>query len=157
MHQSYIYDIRTSADALGTLVNFTKVIPPIWERYFSRIRDYQYTEDLVEDVIRTHGCFPDNYEKWIFTYFHVTTSANGCASFKKHGLLDLKNSYRCADSELRIFLDSKGIEIDIDNCFLRYKQDRRSCTCRCFYCVLCIHYVCNRVRVCSIRPHRSTL
>ena len=122
MHQSYIYDIRTSADALGTLVNFTKVIPPIWKRYFSRIRDYQYTEDLVEDVIRTHGCFPDNYEKWIFTYFHVTTSANGCASFKKHGLLDLKNSYRCADSELRIFLDSKGIEIDIDNCFLRYKH-----------------------------------
>lgn len=124
MRESYLYDIRTSANALSTLVNFTQVVSPIWERYISRERDYQYLEGLVEDVICKHGSFPENYEKWIFTYFHVTTSANECASIKKHGLLDLKNSYRCADSELRIFLDNKGIEIDTDNCTLKYKGEK---------------------------------
>lgn len=121
MARNYVYDIRTSESALGTLVNLTRVVPPIWEKYISRGNDYRHDEDLVEDVIRKHGTFPENYEKWIFTYFHITTSANGCASFKKHGILDLNNSYRCSDSELRTFLDDKGIEIDINERILKYK------------------------------------
>ena len=120
MGRSYVYDIRTSESALSTLVNFTQVVPPIWDKYISRQREYRYNKDLVEDVIRKHGTFPENYENWIFTYFHVTTSANKCASFNEHGILDLKNSYRCADSELRTFLDNRGIEVDIDNCILKY-------------------------------------
>ncbi len=121
MSHSYVFDIRTSESALSTLVSLTQVMPPIWEQYILRHKEYRYDDDLVEDVIRNHGVFPDSYENWMFIYFHVTTSANGCASFRKHGILDLNNSYRCADSELRIFLDEKGIEVDIDNCVLKYR------------------------------------
>lgn len=121
MSRSYIYDIRTSESALRTLVNFTGVVPPIWEKYIRLRNNYRYDEDLVEDVITKHGHMPPNYKEWLFTYFHVTTSANKCKTFETHGILDLKNAYACSDSELREFLDSKGIIIDIDNCFLKYR------------------------------------
>ena len=83
---------------------------------------YNYDDDLVEDVINKYGHFPANFETWTFIYFHITTSANACASFRKYGILDLKNSYLCAESELREFLDNKGISIDIERCTLRYKN-----------------------------------
>lgn len=122
MGKNFVYDIRTSKNALSTLVNFTGVIPPIWEKYMSQRKDYYYEEDFVEAVINQHGSFPQNYENWIFIYFHITTSANNCASIIKHGILDLPNSYLCEDSELRCFLERKGIVIDIDNCTLSYKN-----------------------------------
>ncbi len=121
MNQSHVYDIRTSESALSTLVNLSQVMPSIWKRYISCRRENLNDDGFVEDVIRSHGTFPENYENWSFTYFHVTTSANGCASFREHGILDLKEAYRCPDSELRTFLDDKGIDIDIDNCILKYK------------------------------------
>ena len=62
-----------------------------------------YTDDLVEDVINTYGQIPKNYSD--FVYFHVTTSANDCASIKKYGILDLKQAYLCKEAEIRIFLD----------------------------------------------------
>lgn len=126
MESSYIYDIRTSEYALCTLVNFTGVVPPIWEKYIQLQGRYRYDEDLVADVIAKHGKMPPNYEEWLFTYFHVTTSANRCKSFETHGILDLKNAYSCPDSELREFLDRKGILIDIDNCCLKYRDHEYS-------------------------------
>lgn len=121
MNQSLIYDIRTAENALTTLVNFTGVVPPIWEKYILLRNNYQYDEDLVEDVINKHGHFPSSYETWMFIYFHVTTSANKCRSFKEHGILDLKESYLCHDSELRRFLDDKGVVIDIEAHSLSYR------------------------------------
>lgn len=121
MNHSLIYDIRTSENALSTLVNFTGVVPPIWEKYIQRRSNYRYDEDLVEDVISKHGHFPTDYETWMFVYFHVTTSANECQSFKTHGIFDLKKSYLCTDSELRQFLDDKGVVIDIDAHSLSYR------------------------------------
>ena len=122
VRQSFVYDIRTSENALSTLVNFTGVAPPIWESCMSQRGDYYYEEEFVEAVIKKYGYFPKNYEDWIFIYFHITTSSNGCASIKRHGILDLPNSYLCEDSELRRFLERKGIVIDIDNCKLSYKD-----------------------------------
>lgn len=121
MNHSLIYDIRTSENALSTLVNFTGVVPPIWEKYIQLRSNYRYDEDLVEDVISKHGHFPTNYETWMFVYFHITTSANKCQSFKTHGIFDLKKSYLCPDSELRQFLDDKGVVIDIDAHSLNYR------------------------------------
>ena len=121
MNQSLIYDIRTSENALSTLVNFTGIVPPIWEKNIPNRNRFQYDEDLVENIISKYGHFTADYETWFFIYFHITTSANKCVSFKKHGILDLKNSYLCPDSELRGFLDKKGILIDIDNHTLSYK------------------------------------
>ena len=122
MKHKYVYDIRTSANALRTLINFTGVDSPIWEKFILRRKEYQYEDDLVKDVIQKHGCLPAGYEEWVFTYFHITTSANQCSSFKKHGILDLVHSYECEDSELHAFLDDKNIKIDIENRMLSYNQ-----------------------------------
>lgn len=122
MEQTPVYDIRTSENAMKTLVALTGVSPDVWKRYFSRESEYAYPEDLIEDVIQKHGKFPVNYTDWTFIYFHVTTSADQCASFYKHGILDLVHSYQCTDSELRKFLDAHDIEIYIDNQTLCYKK-----------------------------------
>ena len=120
MEYNNVYDIRTSANALHTLINFTGVDLPIWEKFILRRREYRYEDDLVSDVIQKYGCFPSNYEEWVFTYYHITTSANQCSSFKKHGILDLVHSYECKDSELRTFLDDKNIKIDIESRILSF-------------------------------------
>lgn len=116
-----IYDIRTSELALQTLVNITNVPVDIWEKYLGKERDYQYVEDLVADVINKHGHLPTNYRDFEFIYFHITTSANKCSSFYKHGILDLKKSYLCQDSELRMFLEQNNIFIDLSLCTLTYR------------------------------------
>ncbi|MEG1725894.1 MAG: hypothetical protein RR313_10920 [Anaerovoracaceae bacterium] len=109
-----LYDIRTTENAQQTLLNLTGVPLATWEQYLGRVREYEYTEYLVADVIENHGRMPHNYKDWFFIYFHVTTSADGCASFKNHGILDLKQSYLCHDSELRKFLESNDIYINLD-------------------------------------------
>lgn len=121
MNYSYTYDIRTSENTMCTLVNFTGVAPPVWVNYIQQRERYLYDEELVEDVIAKHGHMTPNYEDWLFTYFHITTSANECKAIKAHGILDLKNAYLCPNSELRQFLDSKEIIIDLPNCLLKYR------------------------------------
>ena len=61
---------------------------------------------------RLNGNIPQNYKDLTFVYFHITTSANHCDSFRKNGILDLVNSYLCKDSELRRFLEENHIHID---------------------------------------------
>ena len=68
---SYIYDIRTSEYALCTLVNFTGVVPPIWEKYIQLQGRYRYDEDLVADVIAKHGKMPPNYEEWLLLLVQI--------------------------------------------------------------------------------------
>lgn len=70
----------------------------------------------------TYGVIPNTYEKFEFIYFHVTTSANRCRSIQKHGIMDLRNAYLCKDSELRSFLDTHRIYINIDAETLTYKN-----------------------------------
>lgn len=117
-----IYDIRTTENAQKTLVNLTGVSIPIWEQFISREREYEYTEDLVYDVIKSYGNLPSNYRDFKFVYAHITTSANKCESFYKHGILDLKQSYLCHDSELREFLEMHDIHIDLNEQILKYNR-----------------------------------
>lgn len=123
MH-NIIYDIRTTEYAQQTLTNLTGVPISVWKQYLSYEREYEYTDYLVEDVINSHGYLPRSYRDLEFVYFHVTTSANGCASFRKHGILDLKQSYLCHDSELREFLEKHDIHIDLDERILVYRGQR---------------------------------
>jgi len=115
-----IYDIRTTENAQRTLTNLTGVPISVWERYLDRKLEYKYIEDLLADVIHTHGYLPRSYKDFEFVYFHITTSANGCASFRKHGILDLKQAYLCQDSELREFLEKHDIYIDLDEKILTH-------------------------------------
>ena len=114
------YDIRTTEYAQQTLMNLTGVPISKWEKYLGRQHEYKYTDYLVEDVISSYGHFPRSYKDFEFIYFHVTTSANRCTSFQKHGVLDLKQSYLCQDSELRQFLEKHGIDINLDERILIY-------------------------------------
>ncbi|MCM1118030.1 MAG: hypothetical protein NC543_01510 [bacterium] len=97
------YDIRSSVNARKILVELSGVDILTWERYAGHKREYRYTDDLVEDVIKTDGQLPKNYLDFEFIYFHGTTSANDCAAIRKYGILDLKQAYFCNESELRIF------------------------------------------------------
>ena len=117
-----IYDIRNSTNAQQTLVSLTGVPLSIWKQNVGREREFQYADDLVEYVVSSYGKLPENYRDFHFVYFHITTSANGCASFRKHGILDLPNSYLCADSELRVFLENHNIYIDLQHEVLRYGE-----------------------------------
>lgn len=118
-----IYDIRTTENARQTLTNLTGVPISTWEQYLGREYEYQYIDYLVEDVINLYGYFPHSYRDFEFIYFHVTTSANGCSSFRKYGILDLKQSYSCYDSELRKFLKQNEVFIDLDKQILKYQED----------------------------------
>lgn len=109
-----IFDIRTSENALQTLCHITGVSANIWERFVGTENDYQYIDDLVEYVVNRYGELPKDYREWQFVYIHITTSANCCACFKKHGILDLQESYLCEESELRTFLEENNIHIDLD-------------------------------------------
>ena len=57
-----------------------------------------------------------------FVFSHITTSGNGCELISRHGLMDLRKAYSCEDSEVRRFLESHDVSIDIDERILRYKD-----------------------------------
>ena len=117
-----IYDIRTTEYAQQTLTNLTGVPITVWEQYLGHEREYTYTDDLVADVIKSHGYLPRSYRDFKLVYFHVTTSANKCVSFRKYGILDLRQSYSCYDSELRTFLEKHDININLDERILIYRE-----------------------------------
>lgn len=119
---NYVYDIRTSESAARTLKSFTGVDISIWNKYISQQKNYPNTDDFVRNVLAKYGHMPPDLKKWSFTYFHISTSANQCENFRKQGILDLKNTYSCLDSELRMFLDNKEIRIDLSKRILKYKK-----------------------------------
>ena len=114
------YDIRSSVKACKTLEELSKVDISTWKKYVGHEKEYEYIDDLVEDVIRKHGRLPKSYLDFDFIYFHVTTSANKCAAIKKYGILDLKKAYLCKESEIRIFLDQHGVLLDLDKSLLTF-------------------------------------
>lgn len=106
------------------MTNLTGVSVQTWDRYVGHELEYKYTDYLLADVIAAYGYLPKSYKDFDFVYFHVTISANGCASFLKYGILDLKQSYMCSDSELRMFLEDNDIHIDLDERLLTHNGHR---------------------------------
>lgn len=117
-----IYDIRNSELAIETLINLTNVSKNVW---INSSRDVKKTDctQIVECLINEYRIKELNCDDIDFIFSHITTSNNGCESIKKYGLLDLRESYFLKDSELRKMLDSNGIEIDIENKLLKYKNN----------------------------------
>lgn len=124
MNKILNYDIRSSKNALQTLIRITGVEEKVWNENVINESKYNYMEDFVEDIISTYGEMPERYDMFKFVYFHVTTSANQCDSIRKNGILDLRKSYMCKDSELRKFLDDCDVLIDLENAILKYKDKK---------------------------------
>ena len=66
---SKIFDIRTSTNALATLTNLSGVSKDIWDKYVGHEQEYEYVDELVEDVIRTHGHMPNSFTDFDFIFF----------------------------------------------------------------------------------------
>lgn len=118
-----IYDIRDSDKAARTLERITGVSSDVWSA--ERIKDtcrIDYTDvdkDIGRIIKRNNGYIPRvNDLEMVIT--HVTTSGNGCSSILKNGIIDLRKAYQKSDSELRIFLESKGIDIQLESNCLKY-------------------------------------
>ena len=118
-----LFDIHTERAAQQTLFRLTGIPIEVWEENIHRERDYELQDYFVEAMIEEYGTrqLPKSYLDSDFIYFHVTTSADGCASIRRNGILDLKKAYGCEDSELRRFLDNHGVSIDLQKAFLTYR------------------------------------
>ena len=117
-----LFDIHTERAAQQTLFRLTGIPIEVWEENIHRERDYELQDYFVEAMIEEYGTrqLPESYLGFDFIYFHVTTSADGCASIRRNGILDLKKAYECKDSELRRFLDNHDVFIDIEKALLTY-------------------------------------
>lgn len=118
-----IFDIHTKQAAQQTLFRLTGISSEIWERDLHHECDFMLQDDFVEDMISKYGNrrLPSSYMDMTFVFFHVTTSADGCAAIIQNGLLDLNYAYKCKESELRRFLDSHDINIDLESAILYYQ------------------------------------
>lgn len=116
------YDIRSAKNAGDTLERMTGIPLVIWQEESLKASE-EYSEDIIERVIREHSGKIPKYDDIDFIFSHITTSIDGCASIKKYGVVDLKSAYKNPDTELRRFLDSKGIEIIVDYYCLKYNNE----------------------------------
>lgn len=121
-----IYDIRTPILAQKTLERLTGIPIHVWKENSQKEHEFQYIEDFVENMIEVYGTLPNRYEDFKFIFSHITTSADGCSNIKQHGLLDLRRAYSNEDSELRNFLDSHGVYIDLNKQVLTYRKKQYS-------------------------------
>lgn len=116
------YDIHTDEAALETLQQMTGITTVQWETNLYRERNYQFLDDFVEAMIQEFGTksLPKSYRDMDFVFFHITTSADQCASIRRNGILDLQEAYLCEDSELRKYLDNHGVFINLNEETLTY-------------------------------------
>lgn len=121
--RNMIFDIRNPEVALKTLCNLTGVPEQRWNELANKSDFGRINDDKIDSTINMYGHMPADYREFDFIYFHVTTSANQCKYFRANGILDLAHSYSCNDSELRIFLDTHGIYIDLENRTLTYRNN----------------------------------
>lgn len=115
-----IYDIRTKEKAIMTIEDITGIPWYEWVKNTNRLRDYYYEDEFIDIILQEHNARLPDFNQVSFVFSHITTSSNACDSIKTSGLLDLCDTYRNSQSELRRFLDSHNIFIDIDRGILKY-------------------------------------
>lgn len=118
-----LYDIRDANKAACTLESITGVSLDVWLSEARRNDCADDDKDIGKIITENYGHIPRvNDLEMIIT--HVTTSGNGCESILKDGIIELKSAYQKSDSELRNFLESKGIDIQLDSNCLTYNGNR---------------------------------
>lgn len=112
-------DLRDVDKAACTLESITGVSSEVWSAVGKK--KTVNVDDDIGRFIKENGGYIPRFDDLEMVITHVTTSGNGCASILKDGIIDLKSAYQKRDSELRIFLESKGIEILLDYNCLKYR------------------------------------
>ena len=91
------------------------------EKYIALEKAYNvFPLDFIQNILTSHATVPKNYLNFIFTFTHITTSSNKCASIKQYGILDLVQSDSLCNSDLYQFLAERNISIDLTNKILTY-------------------------------------
>lgn len=111
------YDIRTPELATQTLANLTGIPYNIWV-YKSYLSDGNIDADYLYEIIEMYNGHLPSFDDLYLIISHITTSANGCAEIAENGIGDLQCAYINTNSELRKFLDRKGIFIDLESAYL---------------------------------------
>lgn len=117
-------DMRTETDAMETLLH----IPGINVEYMMKmLRDELLMRTTTNDYefysfLDSNGIILPRLKDINVVFSHITTSANECANYRTYGILSLVDTYRCEDSELRQFLTSENIEINIDFLCLKHND-----------------------------------
>ncbi len=120
-----IYDIRTPESATQTLADVTGIPYNIWV-YESYLFDGSVDADYLYDIIEKYNGHLPSFDDLYLIISHITTSANGCAEIAENGIGDLQSAYRNTNSELRQFLDGKGIDIQLDSACLTHNGQHYS-------------------------------
>lgn len=105
------YDISTVEDCCHTLQSLTGF--NLWDDLYDMYKyHYQDNPDKIRDIIIEHNKLDitANIDNFYFNMLHVTTSANGCADIKQHGLNDLSWALN-HNTELKKFLNDNAIFI----------------------------------------------
>ena len=117
------YDIRTPESAYNTLKNITGITPDIWAEYVCKDYKFDYLEEMISYILDNFMQRELCYDNLNIVFTHITTSANDCMYYNKYGILNLRDAYLNANTELRQFLDKHNIVIDIDRAVLKYDND----------------------------------
>lgn len=118
-----LFDIRTEDKAAKTLERLTGVSAKHWkeekDNYVNRF-DFSDLDKDIENIIQKYNGYMPKLSEIEVVVTHITTSSKECKSIRENGIVDLKKAYENQDSELRQFLEQRGLEIQLDNCLLKY-------------------------------------
>lgn len=124
------YDVTSKESCIYTLSHMTSIDVEKWNDFieYDTMRHDNLDEQLME-FLRQHTGNDSIHipiENINFICAHITTSANGCKHIKDKGLMDLQESYKNKDGELRCFLDEHGIVVNLEKKTLIYKSKEYS-------------------------------
>lgn len=118
-----LFDIRNQAKACETLERITSIPFSVWEKESTNEKKYDYLDDFILATTQKYHTSIPAFEDLTFVFSHLTSSMNGCASIREHGLTDLARTYRNPNSELYQFIESHGIHIRLDDHLLVYNRE----------------------------------
>lgn len=127
MGEKILFDITDSEKALESLSEMLGIgESDIYLFLYKNVTTYLDTQKLHYDLIEKFNIDYEriDLEKVEIKAIHVTSGNDDGKSIHDNGLLNLREAIR-KDTPMRNFLNSRGIEIDIDKMIIKYKGEER--------------------------------
>lgn len=122
-----IFDITTPQKAYDTFLKLSNISELILNHYITEAKHLSSANESFTTMARNFNFSPTFIPDELICHAqHITTSANGCINIKQHGLKDLQSTYEDTNSELRQFLDSQDIKINLPDKTLSYSGEQFS-------------------------------